>query len=301
MPTPNAATLEDHRARMRKVLRYLEERLDEPIELDELAGVAAYSPHHFHRIFTGMVGESVKSHTRRLKLERAAWRLRFQSGRVTDIGLDAGYESLEAFSRAFRAAFGVSPTRCRAEARRAGASKDKESWPRHEFHPLQGAPDMQPEIKRIDPFYVASVRHVGPYSECEKAWGALCAWAGPLGLLGPRTRFLGLCHDDPEITPPDKIRYDACCTLPDSAAVQRARDSATGDALVRELPGQECACVVHKGAFSGLAATYAWLCGVWIPEQGREIATAPSLEIYLNDPKTTPPDELLTEVLVPLI
>ena len=44
-------------------------------------------------------------------------------------------------------------------------------------------------------------------------WGRLCQWAGMRGLFGPDTQCFGVCYDDPEITPPDKIRYDACLTV----------------------------------------------------------------------------------------
>lgn len=105
----NNALLETYQERLNRVLDHLERHLDDDPSLEELAGVACFSPHHFHRIFTGMVGESVRAHQRRLRLQRAAHRLTFTSLPVTDVALDAGYESLEAFSRAFKTQFGQPP------------------------------------------------------------------------------------------------------------------------------------------------------------------------------------------------
>ena len=94
-----ALTLHDYKRRMLRVLVHIQQHLDEPLELGVLARLACFSPYHFHRVFTGMVGESLKEHVRRLRLERAASRLKLGSAAVTEIALGAGYESHEAFTR----------------------------------------------------------------------------------------------------------------------------------------------------------------------------------------------------------
>lgn len=152
---------------------------------------------------------------------------------------------------------------------------------------------MEAEIVQLPARRVAFVRHVGPYQNCGAAWERLCAWAGPKGLLGPQTLFIGVGHDDPEITPPDKVRYDACITVPANVA-------AAGEVGVQDLPGGEFAQTLHQGPYAGLAATYHALCGQWIPAQGRELRHAPGQEVYLNTPDRTPPQDLRTLVLVPL-
>ena len=68
---------------------------------------------------------------------------------------------------------------------------------------------MDVTLKEIEPMTVAFVRHVGPYAECGDAWKTLCANPEVCKLFGPNTQFLGLGYDDPDITEPDKIRYDA--------------------------------------------------------------------------------------------
>lgn len=102
---PRTATLQDYKRRILRVLVHVQSHLDEPLALDYLAHLAAFSPCHFHHVFTGMVGESVKEHVRRLRLERAASRLKLSSAPVTDLAFDAGYQSLEGFTRSFHAAF----------------------------------------------------------------------------------------------------------------------------------------------------------------------------------------------------
>ena len=152
---------------------------------------------------------------------------------------------------------------------------------------------MEAKIREFEETRVAFVRHTGPYNECDRAWGALCGSLGPKGMLGPETRFIGLCHDDPDVTPAAKIRYDACAVVDD-------RFGAEGDVGVKTIPAGEYAVTIHRGPYEELSKTYAALCGRWIPEAGRAIRSEPSLEIYLDDPKRTAPADLRTEVWVPL-
>ena len=105
-----AETLQDYKKRILRVLVFIQENLDRELSLHELADLAHYSPYHFHRIFRGMVGESLAAHIRRIKLERAASRLKFTSQQVIEIAFDAGYETHEAFTRAFRTMTGQSPS-----------------------------------------------------------------------------------------------------------------------------------------------------------------------------------------------
>jgi transcriptional regulator GlxA family with amidase domain len=63
----DSPTQRDYKQRLLRVLVYIQQNLDGPLELEELARVACFSPYHFHRIFTGMIGESVKAHIRRLR------------------------------------------------------------------------------------------------------------------------------------------------------------------------------------------------------------------------------------------
>ncbi|MBN2270431.1 MAG: helix-turn-helix transcriptional regulator, partial [Sedimentisphaerales bacterium] len=70
----STATL--YKERILRVLVFIQKNLDRELCLDDLAKIAHFSPYHFHRIFTGMVGESLKEHVRRLRLERAAMRLK---------------------------------------------------------------------------------------------------------------------------------------------------------------------------------------------------------------------------------
>jgi AraC family transcriptional regulator len=292
------ATLHDYKRRMLRVLIHIQQHLDEPLPLGDLADVACFSPYHFHRIFTGMVGESVKEYVRRLRLERAASQLKLGSASVIDIALGAGYDSHEAFTRSFKSAFGRAPSQFRA-ARRvelvrvpSGIHYQDDATTIH-FRTLRRGGNMKVEIKQLKPMRVAFMRHVGPYGEVGKTWEQFLTIMGKDGYLGGNPMMLGICHDDPEVTPPAKIRYDACLTVSDDF-------QPSGEIGVQTVAGGEYAMTTHTGPYSQLGRTYSEFLGQWLPRSGRQLRNSPCFEVYVNDPQSTPPEELLTDIYAPL-
>src|SRR5688500_7058291 len=96
--------------RLRDIIDAVLEALDEGLDGVAVAARAMLSPFHFNRLVRQGVGEPPAGLRRRLLLERAAWQLG-RGATVTDASLEAGYEAVEAFSRAFSRAFGVAPSR----------------------------------------------------------------------------------------------------------------------------------------------------------------------------------------------
>jgi AraC family transcriptional regulator len=289
-----------YKERILQTLVYIQNHLDEAVSLEELAGIAHFSPYHFHRIFSGMVGESVMEHVRRLRLERAAHRLKFGNQPITRIAFEAGYEAHEAFTRAFRTMFGESPSQFRDQRRYL---RFRQAPSGIHFQPdgrLDNFRDMQetnpPLEVRIVSFpatRMAFMRHVGPYADVGRTWGRLFAWAGPKGLLGRGAQILGIVHDDPEVTPPDRVRYDACIAVDDGFRPE-------SEVGVQDFAG-EYAVASHRGPYDTLGQTYARLCGQWLPGSGRELGPTPSLEVYRNSPQNTPPEGLVTDIHLPLL
>jgi AraC family transcriptional regulator len=288
------STAADYHERILRTLAHIQADLDDALELDGLARVACFSPYHFHRVFRGLVGEPVQEHVRRLRLERAAQRLKLQDEAVTSVALDAGYESHEAFTRAFHTMFGMSPSQFRAAHEGApdspsGVHYDDASG----YHPPDYGAPPPVEIKTLGPQRVVFLRHTGPYDQVGATWGKLAAWAGARGLFGPGTRFIGVSYDDPQITPPEKLRYDAAITV--SRPVQPE-----GEFGVMEIAGGDYATLMHKGPYETLERAYQMLLGAWLPQSGRELRDAPCFEVYLNSPQNTRPEELLTVIHAPV-
>ena len=279
------ATRRAHQERVLRAQLHLQDRLDSDLPLEALAAVSGYSAFHFHRVFRGLTGESVAEHRRRLRLERAARRLGRGAGSVLEEALDAGYESNEAFSRAFRARFGCSPSEWRA-----GRGELRPQVPQP---PPEGTWEVELVTRPAQPVIFA--RHVGPYAEVGRAWGRVYAFAGPRGLLAAGPENLGVCHDDPAITPAEFLRYDACLTTAEPLA------QTSGDIVAATLPAATYARLEHIGPYDTLGAAHDWLCGVWLVDAGYEPADLPGLEVYRNNPTVTAPADLRTDVLLPLL
>ncbi|MCT9000220.1 AraC family transcriptional regulator [Chelativorans intermedius] len=256
-------------------------------DLDSLAALACFSPWHFHRIYRAMMGETVAQTVRRVRLHHAAGALVGGRRPIAEIALEAGYGSVEAFTRAFAAQYGETPAAYRA---------------RGLPHPPSSNPPAEPgrrtdmssvTIKTLEPQTVAAIRHVGPYMEIGQAFDRLIALAAGHGLMGPDTRSFGIYYDDPSATPPEECRSDACLTV--------GKTDPLPEGLKRmEIAGGRYASLLHKGPYAELHKAYAWLYGVWLPESGEEPANQPVVEEYLNNPRALPPAEWLTEILLPL-
>jgi AraC family transcriptional regulator len=102
-----------HQDCIETVQRYVRHNMDQPLQREVLADVAGFSVPQLHRIFTATTGESVASYVRRVRLERAAGKLRWGAVDITEVALAAGYESHAAFSKAFKQQFGLSPSEFR--------------------------------------------------------------------------------------------------------------------------------------------------------------------------------------------
>jgi AraC family transcriptional regulator len=274
-------TWNDYQERILRVLTHIQEHLDEALDLEELARVACFSSFHFHRVFAAMTGETLADHVRRLRLERAAMELRSGAKQVIQVALDAGYEAHEAFTRAFKAAYGVSP----AEFRRATgpiAIRDAPSG----VHFRPGVPlttfntnhittkIMKVITKKIKPMRVAYLRHVGPYEDTKKTWFDITARLLADKQIRKRSVFIGIGHDNPAVTPAAELRYDACITVDGDYEPKKPVELQTivgGDYAVAKN------CPVRK-----IKDAYQYLFGKWLARSSRELRPAPSFIVLVD-------------------
>lgn len=284
-----ASTQQDYHERIVRTLVHIQGHLDEELELEQVASVAAFSRFHFHRIFRGLVGESLKEYVRRLRLERAARALKQTDEPVTQIAFQAGFETHESFTRAFTSMFGESPSKYREN--RGAASPG--AGPGGAFQPPEYGDVPSPEMRELPPMRLVFLRHVGPYGEVGPTWGKLMMWAGMRGLLGPGMKMIGIVHDDPDVTPKEKIRYDAAVLVTKPVEPK-------GEFGVIELPAGAYAVFTHRGPYDGLGKTYQKIYGGWLPKSGRQLRDTPAFEEYVNSPRDTKPEDLLTLIHVPV-
>jgi len=108
---------------IKSALVYIDEHLDEPMRVETLAKHFHFSPYYFHRMFSVIVGKALAAHIRDRRLIRACLQLAETDKSILAIGLDCGYYSAQAFSRAFRDKYGVAP----GAYRRQGLVSDMQS------------------------------------------------------------------------------------------------------------------------------------------------------------------------------
>ena len=284
---PKASTTADYARRLARVDVAIEENLDSALTPMALAKVAAFAPHHFHRIYRAQRGESVMQRVRRLRLERAAKHLTYHEASVLDVALAAGYQSHEAFTRAFTEHFGTTPSVYRE------VPSERISQRRAD---VGDAPLPHVDIRVLPGFRVFALRSYGPFAAVGQTFGALVGWAIESGLW-PRAQA-GLCPDYPEMVGEDQLRMDACLIANDADSLPPASSLPV---VERDVAGGRYAIAIHRGSYATLSETYLDLIGRWLPTTTLTPTDAPILERYLNDPRQTPEAQLRTEVCLPLV
>lgn len=270
------ASAEEYRSRIHRALEYARIHIEDNPSLADLAGAAAFSPFHFHRIFAAFVGETPAEHIRRLRLEKAASELLMRpAAPVTDIALSCGFATPSAFSRDFRARFGVTPRSYRE--RRGGRQVPRTTTRRGTGLNAELRADYR--IADLPAMRLAYCSHVGPYGPgLGRAWGTLMRWAGPRGLLDPGARTYGVSWDNPEVTDGNKLRYDACLEVPPGTA-------GTDEVFIRDLSPYRCIVLPYRGPERGLSAAYERLYYRILPESACEPEDFPAFERYLAPPR----------------
>ena len=150
---------------------------------------------------------------------------------------------------------------------------------------------MEVRIETFDDIEVARIPHAGPYNEVGQCFERLFEWAAAIG--AGTGRVLNISYDDPDDVAPQSLRSDACVELRTDASPP------PGISLDRVGAGRY-AVYTHRGYYDGIADAYGRLFGSWLPESGEELDDRPCMEIYRNSPLDTAPEQLLTDLCLPL-
>lgn len=289
-----AATSHNYRKRLIKVVDYIYHNLEGDLDVNTLAEIALLSPYHFHRIYRQMAGETINACVRRLRLQRAATELITSDLPLASIANKINYSSLEAFSRAFRKEFSETPSDYRSHRRNDQLDKDQaiRNFVAMLPQPSKETSDMyKVEMIESEQVQLIGYEHQGDYMQVGNAFGKLFMYAGSNGLIGPNTRSIGLYYADPKSVAKEELRAAACLSVdsPFNSDDQSAPNNFS-------IPAGTCASVLFKGSYAELEKPYDWLFGEWLPNSGHEATDFPPFEEYLNDPKSTPPSELLTRI-----
>ena len=269
-PCPSALLPAD---RLDRAMAHVEAHAFEPLSLDTLADVAGLSPYHFARQFNARYGLTPMAFVRARRLGLAARRLSAgEADSLVELAFDAGFESQEGFTRAFKRAFGVSPGRYRRE--RAAASRkgptmtDAAEAPRLTMHP--------------GPRREAGFRTVGlraRFDESNKA-GIPALWSSlsprlPVELQsGSRTYGVMWATDGPG----GGFHYQASVALEPGAPIPDGLE-------IKDVPAQTYLVFRHEldpadNIHAQMQAAVREIWGVRLPACGYKLARGPDLEVY---------------------
>ncbi len=248
------------------LLVYIQANLDGDLSLTALGRKARLSPTYLHRLFKAVVGETPKEYIERLRLEQSAFRLAIQDGTLLEIALDCGYRNHETFTRAFARRFGQPPQAYRRRIRRAipAAKRDRPELP----YALSTT-----RVVRFRDIDLAFIRHTGPYETVpQDLFDELNDWALTQGVPGPWI-WLGIGHDAPTTTTPDRLRFDAALVVPGPI-------TPCGRIGHQVLAGGDFAVTKHSGPLATLADAYAEILPRVLALPRHRLVGLPAVEIY---------------------
>ena len=278
-------TYNDYVQRINKVVAYINNHLDETLDLKTLANEAALSDFHFHRIFKALKGEAIGGYITRLRLEATARLLRYTALTIEEIAFNIGYETPASLSKAFKKQYGISPTEYRT-------NKDTYIM-KKEIINLDLALKA-PKIVILEPKNLIYVALTGAYGSLDygKAYEQLWAVIKAQKLFTKGIESICISYDDPKITEGSLQRSDVCLAIHKPASPQ-------DEVSCKTLAGGKYAVFFYQGSYENLSQVYDTAVR-WVIDHQYTLREEPFFEKYLNDARRTPKEKLKTEIYIPI-
>ena len=278
-------TYNDYVQRINKVVAYINNHLDETLDLKTLANEAALSDFHFHRIFKALKGEAIGGYITRLRLEATARLLRYTALTIEEIAFNIGYETPASLSKAFKKQYSISPTEYRT-------NKDTYIMKKEIINPDLAL--KVPKIVTLEPKNLIYVALTGAYGSLDygKAYEQLWAVIKAQKLFTKGIESICISYDDPKITEGSLQRSDVCLAIHKSATPQE-------EVSCKTLAGGKYAVFFYQGSYENLSQVYDTAVR-WVIDHQYTLREEPFFEKYLNDARRTPKEKLKTEIYIPI-
>jgi len=277
---------------LQKAIDYIEDHLLDNMTIEQIARQANSSQFHFQRTFSILTDMTIGEYIRRRRLTFAAQELIKTNEKIIDLALKYGYDSPEAFSKAFRRQHGITPTEAR---RNMGKLK---SYNRLVIQvSLKGAEPMQYRIVEKDSFEVVGVKESFSWENGENLIGIPKMWkkAHGEGIVdtlvevndGAIKGILGVCFD-----PLSNGEIDYWV-----AAASKSKKLENLESLT--IPASKWSVFEVHGAMPD-AIQRAWkkIHTEWFPSSGYVHAGTPDLEVYTNDNPSS--SDCYSEIWIPI-
>lgn len=278
-------TYNDYVQRINKVVAYINNHLDETLDLKTLANEAALSDFHFHRIFKALKDEAIGGYITRLRLEATARLLRYTTLTIEEIAFNIGYETPASLSKAFKKQYGISPTEYRT-------NKDTYIMKKEIINPDLAL--KTPKIVTLEPKNLIYVALTGAYGSLDygKAYEQLWAVIKAQKLFTKGIESICISYDDPKITEGSLQRSDVCLAIHKPATPQE-------EVSCKTLAGGKYAVFFYQGSYENLSQVYDTAVR-WVIDHQYTLREEPFFEKYLNDARRTPKEKLKTEIYIPI-
>ncbi|MGH1342121.1 MAG: AraC family transcriptional regulator [Nannocystales bacterium] len=270
---------------------FIEARLDENIELRQVSKAAGISHAHFQRIFKALTGETLKTYVRSRRMANALDLLLTTDRRILDIALAAGFESQEAFARAFKKAFRMTPTEYRALGH-GNLFLKKVRFDEAYLQHVSQAVSREPTLVSRAATAVIGMRTVfyGVGSEknnlgetLPQLWDAFMARHDEVQNRVPFP-YYGIVR--PDLEDPDRLEYFAAAGVEGDTAVPTDMQSL-------EVPGGRYAVFEHRGYAKTIDKTVDYIYATWLARSGHRHTWGPDLELYGPQWSAEGPDSVM--------
>lgn len=268
----------DYLASLDKAIEYIEHHLDEELIAEDVAKAAGYSVYHLTHIFTAVIGEPIGSYIQKRRLSNSCKKLLYSKKRILDIAIESGFGSSEAFSRAFKSAYSISPVIYRKNNLDLYTGS-KKMLDRQALLHLTERITIKPQILTIDKILVVGIRGETSiqHNILPDLWTRLLAISNQIP-ADPRARRFGICETDRKKTKKSRngdvifsemvgIEVDNFQHLPESVDT-------------KIIPGGRYAVFTHTGTIATLIKTYDYLWGSWILFTKEILDEREDFEIY---------------------
>lgn len=271
-----------------KVITFIGQNIDEEMTLEQLSAVACFSKYHFHRLFTAYTGLSLNQYIRWLRLKRAASQLRIDHDKsILTIAVAAGFDSHEAFTRAFKQACGFTPSQYRAH-------HNSKMWDQPAYQlPKSRDEVMKVTIKNIKQRHLACLEHHGDPKLMDQTVTTLVNWIKTEPRLQkpePGESF-GLAYSDPKTTPTEDFQFDLGVTTPTDLKLN-------APLVEKVLPEGRYAIATHYGSHEEIGETVSALYREWLPNSEESLGDFPCVFRYYNFKHEVAETELVTDVML---
>lgn len=266
--------------RLLRAIERIETRLEDPLTLADAAEAAGLSSYHFCRYFRAMTGDSIMGYIRARRLSLTVPRLVEGTDRLIDIALDSGFESQEAYTRAFKKRFGVTPGAVRRGEARIDPVLLKPTHSKIWLQARQEMIDVTPSFKTLESFQVTGLSQTVSKTESEAIpgmWDSLYRRISEIKGLADQNGY-GVCVH-PKGAAPDTFDYIAGKKVDGTGPTPEGMVTVT-------LPEQLYAVFSFQPQTRDLGLefrkVYTFIFEKWLPDSGYRMADASDFEFYEN-------------------